>query len=72
MLDKDLPPEITQNNVDRLKVFARMRDLELYWWDWTKNTDLPPKSSPSDYGAEVMKRILDKEVVECEQNGDTP
>lgn len=72
LLDKDLPPEITQNNVGRLRVYSRMRDLELCWWDWTKNTDLPPKSSPSDFGEETMKRILDKEVVECEQNGDTP
>ena len=62
MLDKDLPPEITQNNVDRLKVFARMRDLELFWWDWTKNIDLPPKSSPSDCGRDTIKRILNTEI----------
>ena len=72
LLDKDLPPEITQNNADKLRVYSRMRDLELCWWDWTKNTDLPPKSSPSDFGEETMKRILNKEVVTCKQSGDMP
>ena len=72
LLDKDLLPEITQNNADKLRVYSRMRDLELCWWDWTKNTDLPPKSSPSDFGEETMRRILNKEVVTCKQSGDMP
>ena len=72
LLDKDLPPEITQNNADKLRVYSRMRDLELCWWDWAKNPDLPPKSSPSDFGEEIMKRILNKEVVTCKQSGDMP
>lgn len=71
MLDKDLPPEITEHNAERLALCSRMRDLQIDWWDWRLNTDLPPKSSPSDYGRDTIKRILTEEVVECKPNTDT-
>lgn len=70
MLDKDLPPEITEHNAERLALCSRMRDLQIDWWDWRLNTDLPLKSSPSDYGRDTIKRILNTEIKEITNQGE--
>lgn len=66
MLDKSLDTEITRANAERLKVFSRMFDMKIMWWDWTKNQTLPDKASPSDYGKEELMNILQNEICEVE------
>ena len=64
MLDKDLDYENTKINVAKLSAFTRMSDVQICWWDWTKNKTLPNKSSPSDFGRKIFKDILNNEIVE--------
>lgn len=64
VLDKGLDPDITMNNAQRLHAFGRMMDLEIKWWDWTRNTTLEDKASPSDYGKDTMLNILNNEIFE--------
>jgi len=46
-----------------LSAYTRMFDTQIWWWDWTKSS-LPDKASPSDYGADTLKNIIDNEIVE--------
>lgn len=68
ILDKSLDPAITLVNAEKLSRYIRLFDTKIYWWDWQKNKSLPPKSSPSDYGKEVMNEILKKEIFEVRLN----
>lgn len=63
MLDKGLDPDITKRNAKILSAYTRMFDTQIWWWDWTKS-NLPDKASPSDYGADTLKNIIDNEIVE--------
>lgn len=62
MLDKGLDFANTKANVERLKLFTRMFDIEICWWDWQINTNLPDKASPSDYGKRVFIDIVENEL----------
>ena len=62
MLDKSLDPEITKANAEKLRIYARMFDLSIGWWDWTKNNTFPEKASPSDFGKQALLNIIEKEV----------
>ena len=63
MLDKGLDSDITKRNAKILSAYTRMFDTQIWWWDWTKSS-LPDKASPSDYGANTLKNIIDNEIVE--------
>lgn len=67
MLDRDLPYENTLANVKKLQPYLRMKDTKLYWWDW-HNSELPEKSSPSDYGKKQLMDIIDNELIEIEES----
>lgn len=64
MFDKDLPYENTIRNVKMLKNYTRMSDVSVCWWDWSKNTTIGEKQSPSDCGADTLKKILENEIAE--------
>lgn len=57
MLDKGLDYSQTYNNRDSLLNFCRMNEIEVYMWDW-KNSELPDKSSPTDYGENEFLNCL--------------
>lgn len=57
ILDKGLDYENTKRNSELLNAYLRMSDTKIFWWDWTKNTTLPDKASPSDFGRENFNRI---------------
>lgn len=57
LLDKGLDLENTFVNIERLQTYMRMSNAEVWYWDWTLS-DLPDKSSPSDYGKETLDEIL--------------
>ena len=63
MLDKGLDTDITKRNAKILSAYTRMFDTQIWWWDWTKSS-IPDKASPSDYGADTLKNIIDNEIVE--------
>lgn len=65
MLDKGLDLKNTYINIERLKPFMAMKDISIQYWDWHKST-LPDKASPSDYGKDVLKHIVDNELREYE------
>lgn len=57
MLDKGLDYSQTYNNRDSLLNFCRMNEIEVYMWDW-KNSELPDKASPTDYGENEFLNCL--------------
>lgn len=63
MLDKGLDPDITKRNAKVLSAYTRMFDTQICWWDWTKS-GLPDKASPSDYGIDTLKNIINNEIAE--------
>lgn len=63
MLDKGLDPDITKRNAKVLIAYTRMFDTQICWWDWTKSS-LPDKASPSDYGIDTLKNIINNEIAE--------
>lgn len=63
MLDKGLDIENTKRNAKTLGVYTRMFDTQIWLWDWTKSS-LPDKSSPSDYGKNILQNIINNEMAE--------
>ena len=57
MLDKGLDYSQTYNNRDSLVKFCKMNEFEIYMWDW-KKSNLPDKSSPTDYGEDTFYECL--------------
>lgn len=57
MLDKGLDYTQTYNNRDSLINFCKMNEFEIYMWDW-KKSNLPDKSSPTDYGEDTFYECL--------------
>ena len=57
LLDKGLDLENTFANIERLQAYMRMSDAEVWYWNWHLS-DLPDKSSPSDYGKDTLDKIL--------------
>ena len=68
MLDKGLDINNTLRNIEKLLLYTRMSDVQICYWDWHKNTTLPDKASPSDYGKDMLQDIINNELVEykCE------
>lgn len=63
MLDKGLDLQNTFTNIKRLFLYMTMQDIKIYYWDWHLS-NLPDKSSPSDYGADVLDYIIKNELKE--------
>lgn len=59
MLDNNLPFEITKRNIETLRKFCVMRNLNISYFDWEECLDLSEKASPSDEGKEVLDDILE-------------
>ena len=62
MLDKSLPLKNTKANVDMLKTFCVMRQIEIKFWDWTENITLDDKSAPCDDTRDEFEYILNEEI----------
>lgn len=68
MLDKGLNIDNTLRNIEKLLLYTRMNDVQICYWDWSMNTSLPDKASPSDYGKDALQDIINNEIIEykCE------
>ena len=62
MLDKTLPLENTRRNIDVLKTFCVMRQIEIRYLDWTDNITLEDKSAPCDDTRDEFEYILNEEI----------
>ena len=62
MLDKSLKLENTRTNIDMLKNFCVMRQLEIKFWDWTENITLDDKSAPCDDTQGEFEYIYENEI----------
>ena len=67
MLDNSLPLENTKRNADVLKSFCKMRDLDIYYFDWTECSLLEEKAAPVDGGKQVFEEILDNHIKSVEE-----
>ena len=63
MLDKGLPFDNTLSNISKLQKYLKMSDTTVWWWDWSSSS-LSDKSSPSDYGKEMLMYIINNELKE--------
>lgn len=62
MLDSDLPLEETKKNADLIKNYAKMRSVDIKFWDWRDNLGLGSKSSPVDADIDEWHYILQNEI----------
>lgn len=62
LLDKSLPLENTKRNVEVLRTFCTMRQLDVKYWRWTDNITLPEKSAPCDDTREEFEWIVQNEI----------
>lgn len=63
MLDEGLPIENTLKNIETLKTFCRLREVEIKYFDWRDSLSLPSKAAPVDCGQETYEYILENELV---------
>lgn len=61
MLDTGLDFEHIEKNAKTILAYSKMRNIEIKYWD-TAITLLPDKASPSDFGAETLKEIIETEL----------
>lgn len=62
MLDKSLKLQNTKTNIDMLKNFCVMKQIEIKFWDWTENITLDDKSAPCDDTRDEFEYIYKNEV----------
>lgn len=62
MLDKSLKLQNTRINIDMLKNFCVMKQLDIKFWDWTENITLDDKSAPCDDTRDEFEYILNEEI----------
>ena len=62
MLDKNLKLKNTRINIDMLKNFCVMKQIEIRYWDWTENITLDDKSAPCDDTRDEFEYILNEEI----------
>lgn len=62
MLDKTLDLINTRRNIDMLKTFCAMKQIEIKFWDWTENITLSDKSAPCDDSKQEFEYILNEEI----------
>lgn len=62
LLDKSLKLENTKRNVDLLKTFCTMRQIDIKYWNWENNITLDDKAAPCDDSKEELKYILENEI----------
>lgn len=67
MLDNSLPLENTKRNVDVLKSFCKMRELDIFYFDWTDCLCLDEKASPVDEGKEIFEEILQNHIKSADE-----
>lgn len=67
MLDNGLDLNVTKRNADILKSFCAMRELEIFYWDWTESIDTNDKDSATDFGKEIFDYILESEIKPIEE-----
>ena len=62
MLDKSLKLQNTRTNIDMLKKFCVMRQIDIKFWDWTENITLDDKAAPCDDTRDEFEYILNEEI----------
>lgn len=62
MLDKTLGLINTRRNIDMLKTFCVMKQIEIKFWDWTENITLDDKSAPCDDTRDEFEYIYENEI----------
>lgn len=62
--DEGLNLEITKKNIDTLKLFTRMKDTEICFWDYRKSgyVGAGSKESITDNGSDIFYEILNNEI----------
>lgn len=65
LLDKGLDFDVTAKNAQKILHFSKLSDVKVKYWE-TELSELPDKSSPSDYGKQVLENILKNEVLDYE------
>lgn len=61
MLDVGLDSDNIVKNAKKVLSYARMKEVQIKYWD-TSMTLLPDKASPSDFGVNTLKEILETEL----------
>lgn len=62
MHDEGLDFETIERNIKLLKTYSRFSDVEVGYWDSTKDKTIPHKSSASDLGKKKLLHILDTQI----------
>jgi len=67
LLDNSLPLKNTKRNVEVLKEFCNMREIDILYWNWYYNLDLADKAAPCDEGKEIFEYILENEIEDAKE-----
>lgn len=60
MMDEGLKKEIIDKNIEHLKQFCRMTDIQI--WCWKPYAGFPKKASPTDLGEAALKDIINNHL----------
>ncbi len=55
--------ECIKRNIEMIQSCSRMMDVEIGYWDYEQDIDIPLKSSPSDLGKRKLLEIIDTQII---------
>lgn len=61
--DKSSDIDVIKVNAKTIMEYGRMREFKIYYVDMENDTDIPPKSSPSDLGVDKFNQIMNDYLV---------
>lgn len=63
MHDEGLDINVIESNIKLLKIYTKMFDVDIGYWDSTKDISIPHKSSPTDLGLEKLQQIIEEQII---------
>lgn len=62
-LDEGLDLSQTFKNINTIKTYCPMKNLDIWWWDSRIDIDIPSKSSPTDLGKLKYQEIMNEQLI---------
>lgn len=63
LLDNNLDLSISMSNARKLKKISKLFQIEIKYWDWKNNINIPEKCSPTDLEKSDLINIMENELV---------
>jgi hypothetical protein len=68
LYDEGLDEETINRNINKIRSYSKMFDINIGYWNSKSNIDIEKKCSPTDLGKDKLKEILENQIVFIERS----